>query len=101
MTHTHHKSTKKPSELRFVGPTLANAAELLGELPPSDERRNALEHCCAELKQAHQASAEAKATVENLSASRKLLQPVQKRGTETTRAWTRGRPMNYYRQPFS
>jgi hypothetical protein len=60
-------------ELRFVEPTLANTAELVGKLPPSDERTNALVHCRAELEQAHQASAEAKATVLNLSASRKFL----------------------------
>lgn len=61
-------------ELRLVEPTLANTAELVGKLPPSDERTTALERCRAELKQAHQASAEAKVTVENLSASRKFLQ---------------------------
>ena len=61
-------------ELRLVEPTLANTAELVGKLPPSDERTNALARCRAELKQAHEASEEAKAAVVNLSAGRKFLQ---------------------------
>jgi hypothetical protein len=60
-------------ELRLVEPTLANTAELVGKLPPSDERAKALNRCREELKQAHDASAEAKSTVQNLSASRKFL----------------------------
>jgi hypothetical protein len=60
-------------ELRLVEPTLANTAELVSKLPPIAEHTKALGRCREELKQAREASAEAKSTVQNLSASRKFL----------------------------